>query len=428
MELRVRAWPVDGAGIGHRIAGAEQGDLGAHRLHDAGGVKAEDAGGPLRRDRRGADLHVHRIHRDRLHAHQQVLRPQLRHRHLQVEEGVSLGEGKRLQVTDGFHGWMSCLVAGPMAAKMRRCREERKRIVLISMSSFPNGSSVRFPDLEIDLLRAFVAVAETGGFTAAAQLVGRSQSAVSQKILRLEDLLGCRVFARTSRSLTLTREGENLLVSARRMLELNDRAVRALLEPAVGSLRLGVCEDFLPDHLPAMLARFRRLYPGLHLELRTGLSCELLAAYEAGALDVVIAKKDGTARRGRVIWREQLVWMAAGDHVPDFEQPAPLVLLPAPCTYREVMIRALDAARRPWFAACTASSLSGIRAAVAGGLGVTVLGRSFVGPDMQVLRAPEHWPALPMTEIVLVGEERAAADVVRPLVHYLTQRLSTTAA
>lgn len=286
---------------------------------------------------------------------------------------------------------------------------------------------MRFPDLELDLLRAFVAVAETGGFTAAAEVVGRSQSAVSQKILKLEELLGRRVFERTSRSLALTREGETLLEMARRILDLNDQAVRALLEPTVGSLRLGVSEDFMPNLLPGMLARFQRLYPGLHLELRTANSCELLAAYDAGRLDVVIAKQDGPAQRGRVIWREQLVWMASVDYQPDFERPAPLVLLPPPCTYREVMIQALDAVGRPWFAACTASSLTGIRAAVAGGLGVTVLGRSFIGPDMQALRAPDHWPALPMTEVVLVGEERAEADLVRPLVTFLTETLATQA-
>lgn len=283
---------------------------------------------------------------------------------------------------------------------------------------------MRFPDLEIDLLRAFVAVAETGGFTAAAEVVGRSQSAVSQKILRLEETLGRRVFERTSRSLTLTQDGEKLLVMARRMLELNDVAVRALLEPAAGNLRLGVSEDFVPNLLPGMLARFQRLYPGLHLELKTGLSCELLAAYDAGQLDAVIAKKDGIAQRGRVIWREPLVWMAAADYRADFGRPAPLVMLPPPCTYRDVMIRALDSVRRDWFAACTASSLTGIRAAVAGGLGVTVLGRSFIGADMQALRAPEHWPALPTTEIVVLGEERAEAEAVRPLVGFLTENLS----
>ncbi len=284
---------------------------------------------------------------------------------------------------------------------------------------------MRYPDLEIDLLRTFVAVAETGGFTAAAQVVGRSQSAVSQKVLRLEDLIGRRLFDRTSRSLNLTRDGEQLLVAARRMLELNDIAVRTMLEPpTAGSLRLGVSEDFVPRQLPGMLARFRRLYPGVHLELMTGLSCDLLAAYDAGSLDAVIAKKDGAAQRGRVIWREPLVWIAAAEYEPDFSAPAPLVLLQPPCTYRDVMLRALDAVRRDWFAVCTASSLMGIQAAVAGGLGVTVLGRSFARDGLQILHAPEHWPALPMTEIVIIGEDSASADLVRPLVSFLTESLS----
>lgn len=279
-------------------------------------------------------------------------------------------------------------------------------------------------DLEIDLLRAFTAVAQAGGFTAAAGLVGRSQSAVSQKVLRLEGILGQRLFERTSRTLSLTPAGERFLVTARRILELNDIAIRDMRTPtASGSLRLGVAEDFVPRQLPSMLARFRRFYPGVHVELKTGLSCELLSAYDAGELEAVIAKKDGEAQRGRVIWREPLVWIASARYVPDHDRPKPLVMLQPPCTYREVMVRALDSVRREWFAACTASSLMGVQAAVAGGLGITVLGRSFVQDDMQILQTPEHWPALPMTEIVLLGENSDKADLVEPLVSFLTESL-----
>lgn len=284
---------------------------------------------------------------------------------------------------------------------------------------------MRYPDLEIDLLRAFVAVVETGSFTAAADAVGRSQSAVSQKVLRLEEILGRRVFNRTSRSLSLTSDGERLLVAARRLLDFNDSLLRELHEPdAAGVLRLGISEDFIPAQLPALLARFGRIYPNVRLELMTGLSCQLLQAYDADRLDAVIAKKDGVAQRGRVIWREPLVWMASADYRPDPDQPLRLVLLPPPCTYRELMISTLDAVRRDWVAACTASSLMGIQAAVAGGLGVTVLGRSFVQPHMQILRTSEHWPVLPMTEIVVVGEDGKADALVRPLVNFLTESLS----
>jgi DNA-binding transcriptional LysR family regulator len=284
---------------------------------------------------------------------------------------------------------------------------------------------MRYPDLEIDLLRAFVAVAETGSFTAAAEVVGRSQSAVSQKVLRLEEILDRRVFERTSRTLTLTRDGEHLLVTARRMLELNDAAMRALREPpAVGNLRLGISEDFIPSQLPQLLARFSRLYPGVSLDLMTGLSCDLLQAYNDGRLDAVIAKKDGKAQRGRIIWREPLVWMVSADYVVDASKPAKLVMLRAPCTYRELMISSLDSVRREWTAACTASSLMGVQAAVAGGLGVTVLGRSFVQHGMQILGAPELWPPLPMTEIVVIGEGSKEAQLVQPLVTFLTESLT----
>ncbi|PTQ13441.1 LysR family transcriptional regulator [Sphingomonas oleivorans] len=288
---------------------------------------------------------------------------------------------------------------------------------------------MRYPDLEIDLLRAFVAVAETGSFTAAAEVVGRSQSAVSQKVLRLEDMLQRRVFDRTSRSLGLTREGERLLVAARHMLEFNDALLRELREPpAVGTLRIGIAEDFIPGQLPKLLARFGRLYPAVHVDLMTGLSCALLEAYDDDRLDAVIAKKDGLAQRGRVVWREPLVWMAAADYQLDPAGPARLVMLPAPCTYRELMISTLDSVRREWVAACTASSLMGVQAAVAGGLGMTMLGKSFVQQGMQILRVPDHWPALPMTEITVVGEDSKAADLVRPLVAFLTESLAGSAA
>jgi DNA-binding transcriptional LysR family regulator len=155
----------------------------------------------------------------------------------------------------------------------------------------------------------------------------------------------------------------------------------------------------------------------------TGLSCNLLEAYDADRVDAVIVKRSGTNGRGRVIWREPLVWLASADYQLDFTKPARLVMLAAPCSYRESMIAALDSVRRDWVAACTASSLMGVQAAVAGGLGVTLLGRSFVQEGMQILRAPDLWPALPMTEVSVLGEDRAP-DLVEPLITFLSQSLA----
>ncbi|MDN8615666.1 LysR family transcriptional regulator [Variovorax ginsengisoli] len=281
-------------------------------------------------------------------------------------------------------------------------------------------------DLELDLLRALVAVAEAGSFTGAASLVNRSQSAVSQKVLRLEEILQLRVFDRTSRSMTLTKDGERVLAAGRRMLDYHDALMRELREPApITTLRLGVSENLVQAQLPQLLSRFSHLYPSVHLELTTGLSADLVANHEAGQLDVVIAKpkNEGSSRRGRVIWREALVWIAASTFRSRAGQPVQLVMMRPPCVYREVMTQALDASKREWNTACTSSNLNGTLAAVRAGLGVTVLGKSFVQSGMKILPTSQQWPALPNTEVAVISEDSALQHIVQPLVALLSEVL-----
>lgn len=280
------------------------------------------------------------------------------------------------------------------------------------------------PDLEINLLRAFVTVADSGSFTAAAAILGRSQSAVSQKVLRLEETIGKPVFTRSSRTLALTPTGERLLVAARGILDASDRLMRSLRQPTTkGLLRLGICEDFLPGQLPRLLSRFARLYDGVEIDLATGLSCELIAGYEDGRFDAIIVKRDSPARVGRVIWREPLAWMASADYIHDRDDPVRLVMLPPPCSYRDLMIQTLGDIGRKWTGSCTASSLAGAQAAVAGGLGVTVLGRSFLREDMQLLTDAKVWPALPEMELIVVGARAHTFELVDTLMDFLTDRL-----
>jgi DNA-binding transcriptional LysR family regulator len=276
------------------------------------------------------------------------------------------------------------------------------------------------PLLDTDLLRAFVAVAETGSFTAAAEVVGRSQSAVSQKVIRLEEMLERSVFARTSRSLRLTPDGERLLVVARQMLALNDDFLRSLRRPSeIGTLRLGISENLVPTQLPKLLSRFFALHPAVHLELSTGISVELLARHQDGKLDAVVAlSQPETAVRGRVLWREPLVWIAAADYESDPAQPVRLVVMRAPCTYRSAMTDALDRAGRGWVTACTASNLAGLQAALTAGMGVTALGESFLHDGIRILRG-DRWPALPVAEMTVVGEEGPAGTLVRELSAFL---------
>lgn len=285
-------------------------------------------------------------------------------------------------------------------------------------------------DIEPDLLRAFLAVAETGSFTAAADVIGRSQSAVSQKVLRLEEALGKRVFERTSRALRLTRDGERVLVAGKRLLCHYDAFMQALSAPAANRLlRLGISENLVLTQLPQVLARFAEQYPDLRIELTTSSSQLLLAEHDAGRLDVVIAKarKADGKDRGRVIWREPLAWLASAAHRQDPRRPARLVMMREPCFYRDVMTDTLDRAGRKWTTACTASNLLGLQAAVRGGLGVTVLGRSFAQDGMHILPFSRHWPRLPDTELSLIGGGKELEPIVEPLVAMLTEAFEQNA-
>jgi DNA-binding transcriptional LysR family regulator len=280
-------------------------------------------------------------------------------------------------------------------------------------------------DIEIDLLRALVAVADTGGFTAAAESLHRTQSAVSQKIARLEETLGWKVFERHSRALRLTERGQKLLVSTRRMLEHYDRFLGELHVPGpVESLRLGVSENLTLTRLPALLAGFNERFPEVRLELTTAPSTDLLRDLNEHRLDVVIAKqrRGEPSQRGRVVLREPQVWIAASGYRENDHDEAQLILMRDPCAYRETMLDALDEAERSWKVACTVSNAAGVEAAVLGGLGVTVRGRSFLRPGMKVLRPSRRWPALPESEVAIFGD----APEVQPMVQALITMLGET--
>lgn len=236
---------------------------------------------------------------------------------------------------------------------------------------------MRVPDLDLDLLRGFVTVAERGGFTAAGQALGLTQSAISLKVKRLEELLGKPVFTRGAKQVSLTREGETLLTYARRMLALNEEAVRRFVAPPIaGRLRLGVADHFVPRHLAPALASFARTWPELRIEVEVGRSHELRAALAREELDMVLGKRRDGETEGRVIFTEAVVWVAAPDFELARDRPLPLAMLPQGCMFRD---RALAALARAGIAAevvYTSPSLMGIAAAAQAGFALTVMGRA----------------------------------------------------
>lgn len=284
-------------------------------------------------------------------------------------------------------------------------------------------------DLDIDLLRCFVAVAETGSFTVAADIVGRTQSAVSQRVKRLEDLVQCRLFDRDSRAFQLTREGENMLSHAKQMILYNDNTIKKLAPTKLrGTLRLGLAEDFISHQLPRLLERFRLEHANVALEVETGMSCGLTSAFERGDLDLVIAKKDGLAKKGRVIWREPLAWICARDFSVPLHGAIPLVVLQPPCTYRAIAIETLNYAQLPFEVACTCESIQAVQAAIASRMGIAILGSSFVQSGLKILTARDGLPLLPATEISLLGEERVDATLSTSLIRYIVDELGRKAA
>lgn len=282
-------------------------------------------------------------------------------------------------------------------------------------------------NLDIDLLRSFVAIADTGSFTAAAELVARTQSAVSVQVKRLEEIVGRRVFERTSRSLALTAAGETLLGYARRILELNDESVRRMNEPPVtGQIRLGITEYFVPNELPAILARFAAAYPGVHLEVRMGLSRDLREELSRKAVDAVIVRLS-QRERNRAIWSELQVWVAREDFDAARSAVLPLALLPAPCVLRDHALEALKRRKRPWRIAYTGSSMISVQAAVRAGLGVSIMPQSSVQPGVQVLPKGRNFPDPGRLEIGILRAAGARADIVNALERIVRQTLDVLA-
>lgn len=287
----------------------------------------------------------------------------------------------------------------------------------------------RLHNLDVDLLRAFVTVSDLGSFTRAADALLRRQSTLSLQIKRLEDGLGKRLLDRTSRRLRLTAAGEALLGQARQMLELNDRLVASLDEPALaGTVRLGTPEDFATTHLPQVLARFSQTYPSIQLEVTCDLTLTLLRRFREGEFDLVLVKREPErSDRGVRVWREPLVWVASEKLAVPEKGPLPLVVSPPPCVYRKRATDSLGRLKRPWRIAYSCASLAGQHAAVKAGLGVTVLPKDMVPAGLAAIERRSGLPDLHDTEIALLAARGLSAPA-RRLHDHIVRSLETVGA
>lgn len=258
--------------------------------------------------------------------------------------------------------------------------------------------------LHPDLLRSFVAVAESGTFTGAARALGLRQSTVSQHIRRLEEAVGRRLLDRDTHRVAITAEGEALLDHARRVLDAHARMARYLDgAPLRGRLRIGASEDFVLSALPDVLADFGRRYPEVNIELTAGLSENLYGLFDTGALDVLFVKRRGGDRRGIVAWSEPIVWVGRPDYRSPGDGALLLLLYPPPSVTRARALEALEAAGTAWRVAFTSASLAGLTAAARAGIGVMPHSARLIPPGLAVLTPQAGLPALPHLEFVIIG-------------------------
>jgi DNA-binding transcriptional LysR family regulator len=236
------------------------------------------------------------------------------------------------------------------------------------------------------LLRSFVAVADCGNFTRAAERLHLTQSTVSQQLRRLEDSLGCRLLDRSARQIRMTAEGEQLCSYARRILALHDEADDVLRnQRSEGVLRLGVPEDFAAERLMPLLAEFSITQTNVRLEVSSGLSPELLRQYRDGQFDLLLSKQMNPGSDCLAAWPEPLCWVDSRQHPAWQREPLALVAFAPGGLYRQEMIQTLGMQARNWRISYSSTSLAGVCAAVAAGLGISLLPRRVLQADHQII-------------------------------------------
>ncbi|MYV42266.1 LysR family transcriptional regulator [Streptomyces sp. SID1328] len=232
-------------------------------------------------------------------------------------------------------------------------------------------------------LRTFLAVAQTLSFTQAARRLGLRQSTVSQHVRRLEEAAGRQLFTRDTHSVELTGDGEAMLGFARRLLEVQEQAAAYFSGPRVrGRLRFGASEDFVLTRFPEILEGFRYDHPEVDLELTVELSGTLHERLAEGKLDLVLAKRRPEDPRGRLVWRDDLVWIGTDRLRLDPDRPVPLIVYPPPGITRARALETLESHSRPYRIICTSTSLNGLIAAARAGLGVMAHSRHLIPPGL----------------------------------------------
>ena len=281
------------------------------------------------------------------------------------------------------------------------------------------------PNPDPDLLRTFLAIVETGSFSAAAMRVGRTPSAVSMQVKRLEDTIGRRLFERDSRTVRLTPHAEAIAPEARRWLEEGAALLGHLRAPELtGHVSIGIPDDYASVHMPPILKRFARSHPGVQVEVTCLDSGDLIAMLRAGTLDATLATftdvDDQTGLLVDPVREEQIVWLGAAGGEAALERPLPLAVAATGCMWRRTAITALERAGLAYRVAYMSGLSAGQLAAVAADLAIAPLPLCLARDSVERVGKEANLPDLPTTQMSFA--RRSNAD---PLVRALFDHVRT---
>lgn len=286
-----------------------------------------------------------------------------------------------------------------------------------------------FRNLDIDLLRTLITIADTGSFSGAAERLGRTQSAVSLQMKRLEEAVGDELLLRSHGRLAgPTAEGLLLIDYGRRILRLNDEAYSCFARPEFcGRLRVGLPEELMETVFSKVQAAFSAACPRVELSVRCDLSVRLIELVETGELDLALARRlsavnqKGVPHGWRVIRREPLVWATGEGSIAIEQSPLPIGIFHEGCVLRTAALAALAAARIPWRSAFIGSSFSALRHAVVSGIAVTPLPKSVLLPGMVEVKS--LLPELPVVETIIGFAPGETLSVARQFEQMIEKQL-----
>ncbi len=271
-------------------------------------------------------------------------------------------------------------------------------------------------------LQCFIAVAETASFTKAAERVGRTQSAMSQQIMKLEKMLGKPLVIR-GKTVALTPDGDMFLSYARQIFALHREALDRFREPELaGEVRFGLPENFASTYLYEVLADFSRIHPRILLNIECDLTLNLFEKFKKKRFDIVLVKMNRPEDfpNGVDVWSEPLKWVGNSKLICA-NTPIPLVLSPQPCVYRRAAIDALERIGRSWRLVFSSTSYTSTLAAVKAGMGITVMPSTMIPNELTEIEK-KYVPKLPDTHVSLL-KQKADNSIINTLEGFVLKKL-----